>query len=211
MDCPLVPYLADRALSRAFPGMLCLIFPDHSLLARLEKIVMRNTFRILGLLFLALIFGMAVGCLNRSSAPGEGSVAPDFTLKDLSGKTLRLSQLRGTVVLLNFWATWCPPCREEVPSLARLNAEMAGKEFRMVTVSIDEAGGNAVESFFRMSGFHLPTLPDPDARIAKLFGVKGVPETFILDRNGVIRKKIVGPLDWDDPSIVSYLTELQER
>ncbi len=172
---------------------------------------MRYTFRVLVLLTLVPVLCMAAGCSKRSTSPGEGSVAPDFTVKDLSGSALRLSQLRGTVVLLNFWATWCPPCREEIPSLARLNALMAGKEFRMVTVSIDEAGGNAVESFFRMSGFHLPTLPDPDGRIANLYGVKGVPETFILDRNGVVRKKIVGPLDWDDPSVVSYLSELQER
>jgi peroxiredoxin len=172
---------------------------------------MRYTFRILVLLTLVPVLCMAAGCSKRSSSPGEGSVAPDFTIKDLSGSSLQLSQLRGTVVLLNFWATWCPPCREEIPSLARLNALMAGKEFRMVTIAIDEAGGNAVESFFRMSGFHLPTLPDPDGRIANLYGVKGVPETFILDRKGVVRKKIVGPLDWDDPSVVSYLSELQER
>ncbi|MDD2320014.1 MAG: TlpA disulfide reductase family protein [Geobacteraceae bacterium] len=168
---------------------------------------MRDFFRIL----IVLALFLAAGCSKGSSAPGEGSIAPDFSMQDLSGSDMQLSGLRGTVVLLNFWATWCPPCREEVPSLSRLNALMAGKNFRMVTVALDEAGGKAVASFFRMSGYRLPTVPDPTGKIAKLYGVTGVPETFILDRQGVVRKKIVGPLDWGDPSVVNYLSELQER
>jgi hypothetical protein len=88
---------------------------------------------------------------------------------------------------------------------------MAGKGFRMLTVSIDEGGSNAVESYFRMTGYRLPTIPDPGGRVGKLYGITGVPETFILDRQGVIRKKVVGPFAWDDPSVINYLMELQKR
>jgi len=154
---------------------------------------------------------MVVACSKESSAPRLGSVAPDFSIKDATGKIVRLSDLRGSVVLLNFWATWCPPCKEEVPALSRLNARMAGTAFRMVTISIDEGGSNAVESFFRLAGYRLPTLLDPAGTVGKLYGITGVPETFIIDPQGVIRKKVLGPRAWDDPSVISYLSELQKR
>ncbi len=173
---------------------------------------MRKNFRcFLVLILLFSLFAMVAACSKEGTVPEIGIVAPDFLLKDLSGQSVQLSALRGTVVLLNFWATWCPPCQEEVPSLSRLNALMAGKEFRMLTVSIDEGGSNAVESFFRVTGYRLPTLLDPDRRVGKIYGITGVPETFILDRQGVIRKKVVGPFAWDDASVISYLSELQKR
>lgn len=173
---------------------------------------MRKTFcRLPTLILIASFFAMLVACSKESAAPRLGSVAPDFSINDATGKTVQLSDLRGNVVLLNFWATWCPPCKEEVPSLSRLNARMAGTAFRMVTISIDEGGGNAVESFFRVAGYRLPTLLDPAGTVGKLYGITGVPETFIIDPQGVIRKKVVGPRAWDDPSVISYLSELQKR
>jgi len=173
---------------------------------------MRKIFRsFLILLLVSSLLAMVCACSKEGPAPREGSIAPDFSLQDLSGKTVKLSDLRGMVVLLNFWATWCPPCREEVPSLSRLNAVMPGKGFRMVTVSIDNGGSNDVESFFRMTGYRLPTLLDPDSTVGKMYGITGVPETFIIDAHGVIRKKVVGPFSWDDPSVITYLTELQKR
>jgi peroxiredoxin len=162
-------------------------------------------------LLVVSLLALFSACSKSGSAPREGSAAPDFSLNDLSGNPVHLSELRGTVVLLNFWATWCPPCQEEVPSLSRLNALMTGKEFRMVTVSIDEGGSNAVESFFRMTGYRLPTLLDTGGTVGKIYGITGVPETYILDRHGVIRKKFVGPRTWDDPSIINYLSKLQKR
>lgn len=173
---------------------------------------MRKTFsRLLTLILFTSFMALVVACSKESSAPRPGSVAPDFSIKDATGKTVQLSDLRGNVVLLNFWATWCPPCKEEVPSLSRLNARMTGTAFRMVTISIDEGGGNAVESFFRLAGHRLPTLLDPAGSVGKLYGITGVPETFIIDPQGVIRKKIVGPRAWDDASVISYLSELQKR
>jgi peroxiredoxin len=173
---------------------------------------MRKIFRsFLSILLISSLLVMVCACSKEGSAPREGSVAPDFSLKDLTGKTVHLSDLRGIVVLVNFWATWCPPCQEEVPSLARLNALMPEKGFRMIAVSIDDGGSNAVESFFRMTGYRLPTVLDPGGTVGKMYGITGVPETFILDRQGVIRKKVVGPYPWDDPSVISYLSELQNH
>ncbi|MRR53695.1 MAG: TlpA family protein disulfide reductase [Deltaproteobacteria bacterium] len=173
---------------------------------------MRKTFsHVLALILISSFFTLVVACSTESSAPRPGSVAPDFSVKDATGKTVQLSDLRGNVVLLNFWATWCPPCKEEVPALSRLNARMAGTAFRMVTISIDEGGSNAVESFFQVSGYRLPTLLDPAGTVGRLYGITGIPETFIIDAQGVIRKKIVGPRAWDDPSVISYLEELQKR
>jgi len=88
---------------------------------------------------------------------------------------------------------------------------MTGKGFRILTVSIDEGGSKAVESFFQRTGYRLPTLLDSDGTVGKMYGITGVPETFILDRQGVVRKKVLGPLTWDDPSVISYLLELQKR
>jgi len=142
----------------------------------------------------------------------EGAAAPDFSLKGLDGHDLKLSDLKGKVVLLNFWATWCPPCREEVPSLVSLNKLMSGKEsFQMVTVSIDEGGKQSIEEFFKATGVTLPVLLDTDRNVSMLYGTTGVPETFVIDRKGVIVKKVVGGMDWSDAAVVKYLDGLIAR
>jgi len=151
------------------------------------------------------------GCSRDGSHVTEGSTAPDFALKDLDGQSLRLSDLRGSVVLLNFWATWCPPCRQEVPSLQRLNSAMAGKGFRMVTISLDSGGRDTIEEFFRKTGTRVPALPDPSGTIAAKYGVSRFPETFIIDRQGIIRKKVIGAREWDNPEIIGYLEQIRKQ
>jgi thiol-disulfide isomerase/thioredoxin len=111
------------------------------------------------------------------------------------------------VALVNFWATWCPPCREEVPSMAELNRLMAGKPFRMLAISIDQEGKEAVEAFFKQANTALPAYLDSDGAIGKRYGITGVPETFVIDRKGVILKKVIGPLDWTAPEVVKFLDE----
>ncbi|AJE04828.1 TlpA disulfide reductase family protein [Geobacter pickeringii] len=158
-----------------------------------------------------LILVALLGCSRPQKPAVEGSPAPDFTLNTLNGELVKLSDLKGQVVLVNFWATWCPPCREEIPSLMRLNAAMAGKPFRMLCVSIDEGGKVAIEEFFRKSGYSLPTLPDTDKRAGTLYGITGVPETFVIDKRGVILKKVVGGMEWDRPDVVAYLTDIMNK
>ena len=164
---------------------------------------------ILAVMTVALL--QATGCSKGGSPVREGGAAPDFSMDDLEGHAVRLSALRGSVVLLNFWATWCPPCRQELPSLQRLNAAMAGKRFRMVTVSLDTGGRATIEEFFRKTGAWVPALPDPAGAIAAQYGVSRFPETFIIDRQGIIRKKVIGPREWDDPEIVGYLDQIERQ
>lgn len=156
------------------------------------------------LLLIILIFACSA-CNREKAAPVEGMAAPDFTLTDLSGRKVSLSALQGKVTLLNFWATWCPPCREEIPSMVRLNRLMQGKPFQMLAVSIDQGGKGAVEAFFKQSGAVLPTLLDTGGKTAKLYGATGVPETFVIDKKGVILKKIIGPAPWDSPEALKFL------
>lgn len=163
-------------------------------------------------LFAMLILCTLVTACTRGSEPvTEGKVAPDFALKDLAGREIHLSDFKGKVVFLNFWATWCPPCREEIPSMMKLNQAMAGKPFEMLAVSIDEGGKDAVENYFKKSGLMLPALLDTDNAISKRYGTTGVPETFILDKKGVILKKIVGGMDWSDPQVIAYFNEIISR
>jgi thiol-disulfide isomerase/thioredoxin len=164
--------------------------------------------QIVAIVLLFSIIGLT-GC-SRKEAPQpaiEGVMAPDFTVQDLLGKETRLSALKGQVLLVNFWATWCPPCREEVPSMAALNLLMGGKPFRMLAISIDEGGKAAVESFLKQANASLPAYLDSNGAIGRMYGITGVPETFVIDRKGVIIKKVIGPLDWSAPDVVKFLNE----
>jgi peroxiredoxin len=165
---------------------------------------------ICALLLLGLFVG--AGCAKHDMEPAvEGKLAPDFTLKDLSGRPVQLSSLKGKVVLVNFWATWCPPCREEVPSLVKMNQMMQGKPFQLLAISIDEGGKDAVTSFFKKAGAELPALLDTDGAVSRRYGTTGVPETFVIDTKGVIMKKVVGGLDWSSPEVLAALEDLGKK
>jgi peroxiredoxin len=157
------------------------------------------------------------GCSKDEQGKGstggvkEGSTAPDFTLKDPAGTDVNLASLKGKVVFLNFWATWCPPCKEEIPSMVRLNQAMTGKPFKMLAVSIDEGGKGAVDAYFARTGLTLPSLNDPDQKVGKMYGITGVPETFIIDGKGVIIKKVIGGMDWGAPEVVSFINGILPR
>jgi peroxiredoxin len=163
--------------------------------------------------FAAIILAALVvsACAKKELPAIEGNAAPDFTLKDLSGHPVQLSSLKGKVVLVNFWATWCPPCREEIPSMVKLNQAMQGKPFQMLAISVDEGGKDAVTSFFQKAGVTLPALLDTDGSVAKRYGTTGVPETFVVDNKGVILKKVIGPMDWTAPEVIATLDEMTRR
>src|SRR5476651_1724952 len=143
--------------------------------------------RILILLALVMFFSLTAcsrkepETAQKSAVPVVQKQAPDITVTALNGSTLKLSDLKGKVVLLNFWATWCPPCREEIPSMVKLNSIMTGKPFQMVAVSIDEGGRSAVESFLKGTGLALPAYLDPSGTSVKSYGITGVPESFIIN------------------------------
>lgn len=170
------------------------------------------------LLFVMCLVASLSACSKKDSpnkgggsAAAEKSPAPEVSVVSISnGATLKLSELKGKVVLLNFWATWCPPCREEIPSMMKLNTAMAGKPFQMVAVSIDEGGKPAVEAFFKESGMSIPTYLDASGASSKSYGITGVPESFVIDKQGVIVKKVIGGVAWDSPEVVSFLESLMK-
>jgi len=167
------------------------------------------------MIVLCCAVALVAGCSKDKTgipakAASEKSQAPEINVVSLDNQQLTLAALKGKVVLLNFWATWCPPCREEIPSMITLNSFMAGKPFQMVCVSVDEGGKKAVEDFFKNSGFLLPAYLDPSGQVAKTYGITGVPETFVIDKNGVIVKKVIGGLDWNSPDVIAFLEGLMK-
>lgn len=151
---------------------------------------------------MTLVFGTALAFKIRPQIDlvGVGSAAPMFRAKDLAtGRDLTLADYRGKVVLLNVWATWCEPCRVEMPSMERLYRRLGGTDFRVVAVSIDEDRDSVVTAFAREMGLTFDILHDRTAAIRQAYQATGVPESWVLNRDGVIIKKVVGPSEWDAP------------
>jgi len=140
----------------------------------------------------------------------EGDLAPDFKLQSMSGDSFSLSQFRGSLVLLNFWATWCPPCVEEIPSMEQLNRRLKARAFNVLAVSVDR-NWSEIESFFKdFSGkaTYLVLLDSRRKIATDLYGVEKFPESFLIDQNGVVRKKIIGAIDWMNPKLGRELEEI---
>jgi peroxiredoxin len=135
-------------------------------------------------------------------------LAPDFAVADLQGRTVRLSALRGKVVVLNLWATWCPPCVEEMPSMERLWTSLQGDGFALLAVSQDEEGRHAVEPFVERMRLTFPILLDPEHQVGDRYEVWGYPETFVIDRNGYVVERVIGPRDWSAPPAIEALRAL---
>ena len=127
-----------------------------------------------------------------------GKPAPVFELKDTDGKLWKLSDLHGKVVFLNFWATWCTTCKSERPYKEKLFQIMQGRPFQMLGILYRDSPSNLAAYKMKLP-VSPPTLVSNDNEVARLYGITGVPETFIIDKNGIVREKIVGPLGWSDP------------
>jgi peroxiredoxin len=151
----------------------------------------------------AVLVAVLVGLRGR--AP---EMAPDFVVPDLEGKAVHLSGLRGRVVVLNLWTTWCPPCREEMPSMQMLYDALAGPDFELLAVSQDEGGAAVVAPFVRELGVTFPVLVDPQRQVGERYGVWGYPETFVIDRAGRIAERVIGPRDWASPERLTSLRAL---
>lgn len=137
-----------------------------------------------------------------------GREAPDFALPKLGGEVVRLSDYRGKVVFLNIWATWCSPCREEMPSMQKLYQEMKGEEFEILAVSIDALGAKSVAPFVSELKLTFPVLLDAQGSIQRLYNTTGIPETFIIDKKGIVAAKIVGARDWGSEGAVQAFRDL---
>lgn len=163
---------------------------------------------------LFLIAVVIYGLLSRPAAPTD-STGPqvhqplaDFTLTDLQGNTVQLSALRGNVVFVNVWATWCPPCVDEMPTIQRLYAHLHPRGLQVITVSVDALGAQVVAPFMRKYQLTFPVLLDPKGTVERLYRTGGVPESFIVDKQGRLVEKIVGPRDWAHPQMLTMFERL---
>ena len=164
------------------------------------------------LISVILIF---TGCYHGSKPSSIGKPAPDFTIQD-SDRSVTLSQLRGKIVVLNFWATWCPPCVDEMPSLVQLQRQFQDKGVTVLGVSVDD-DANDYHKFLKDHGIDFLTVREGGTKtntgivspIANKYGTLKIPETYIIDRSGIIRRKFIGPVDWKQQEILEYLTRLK--
>lgn len=176
-----------------------------------------------GQLLLAVVFLLAGGAPwgHAAGAPDfklipklqelkDRPSAPDFTLPDAGGRKVSLKDFRGKVVFLNFWATWCESCREEMPSMERLYREFKGKGLEIVAVNIKEKPQDAL-AFARELKLTYPVLLDPEGEVGLLYGAFGLPATYVIDRKGVALARMWGPADWHSPAARSFFRALVEQ
>jgi thiol-disulfide isomerase/thioredoxin len=167
---------------------------------------MRKWLRIRALAVFVTLLAFS-GC-DRGSKPALlNAPAPDFTVQD-AGRRISLHDFRGKIVVLNFWATWCPPCVDEMPSLVALQSKPEVKDrIQVFAVSLDQDEA-AYKKF--LSDYHVDilTIRDPSQDSTRHYATTGYPETFIIDANGVLRRKFIGPVDWTKPEIIAYLQSI---
>ncbi len=157
------------------------------------------------LLWLCL-FALLAGCSRSPKPPLVGNLAPDFTVTD-ADRTVSLKDLRGKVVVLNFWATWCPPCVEEMPSLVQMQRQLKDRGITVLAVSVDD-DARLYHSFLEKNKVDLLTVRDPRQQSNELYGTFKFPESYIIDRQGMLRRKFIGAVDWTKPDVVDYLSKL---
>jgi peroxiredoxin len=166
-----------------------------------------------------LVVGSLAGYLiykeaTREGRPGViniGQQAPDFSIKDENGQPVKLSDFRGKLVFLNFWATWCEPCIEEMPAMETITNAFKDKKFQMLTISVD-LDWSDVKKFYKEYNLTMPVLLDPGQQVAKgLYKVTGYPETFLIDANGSVVKRVIGAARWADPQVMANLESLMPQ
>jgi len=146
-----------------------------------------------------------------SRLPTVGAQAPDFQLPDTNGLLRSLSSERGKVVLVNFWATWCPPCKIEMPSMEELYRNYGKGNFEILAINVDDNGQTIMPGFLNKNPHTFPILFGTQSQAATLYGVSMFPETFIVNKEGIIVQKVVGAIDWVAPKVLSELNALMKE
>jgi peroxiredoxin len=163
-------------------------------------------------LFLAgvIIYGLLTKVATNTTDPGPqvGQPLADFSLADLQGRSVQLSALRGSVVFINIWATWCPPCVDEMPTIQRLYERLQPRGLQVVTISVDALGTQIIAPFIHNYRLTFPVLLDTQGVVERLYRTSGVPESFIVDKQGRLVEKVVGPRDWMHPQVLAMFDRL---
>jgi len=166
------------------------------------------------ILLIILLSGITIAFLiigPRPEITTIGSVAPDIELIDINKNKIKLSELSGAVVFINFWATWCEPCINELPSIEELSKLTSGNpKFKLITILFKDDEYRAF-NFMKENGYTFTIYLNPDGSAAKKFGITGVPETFIIDKKGILRNKIIGPAEWDSPRALETFQALMNE
>jgi thiol-disulfide isomerase/thioredoxin len=160
----------------------------------------------------AALAGLLVGTLPATAAeralkPEAGEPAPELRLKDLAGREHTWAQHRGKVVLVNFWATWCEPCRDELPSMVRLKKKLGGRPFEVLAIDLGESE-ERVREFLVKVPLTFPVLLDRDSAAMRDWKLRGLPTSFVVDADGRVRYSFTGELDWAKPAVVRKIEAL---
>jgi peroxiredoxin len=158
---------------------------------------------------LVLLLALALPAAAQELKPAPRAPAPPLELADLQGKTHKLADYRGKVVLVNFWATWCEPCREEMPSIERLRASLEGRPFAVLAVNLAEPESR-IRKFLDTMPLRFPVLLDRDAKAARAWQAKMLPATYIVGPDGAIRFQHRGELDWSRPAVRNQIASLMK-
>jgi peroxiredoxin len=158
---------------------------------------------------LAAAVFLALACVANAAdlKPWTGGPLPEFTLKDMNGATQRLADYRGKVVLINFWATWCGPCRDEMPSIQELSNRLKGRPFAVLAINLDEPESR-IRTFLGQMSVDFPILLDPERKVARQWNARILPASFLVGPDGRIRYSLIGELDWGHDIVVSRVSEL---
>jgi peroxiredoxin len=157
------------------------------------------------LLLIGLLAAL-IGCYSSTRPPRIGENAPEFSVQDADHK-VSLSEFRGQIVILNFWASWCAPCIEEMPSLIQMQGKLKKNGVTVLGVSID-ADEAAYHKFLKDYGVNFVAVRDEAQKSSTLYGTFRWPETYVIDRSGVVRRKFIGAVNWNSPEITDYLSKL---
>ncbi len=168
--------------------------------------------------FRLLFFCLLACCCSGSAwadgwrvySGSDGRTPPSLALSDMEGRTVDLAALRGKVVLVNFWATWCEPCRAEMPSLNRLQQRLRDRNFKVIAVNIGE-GRARIQQFLATVPVDLTIVRDADSELMKAWRVRILPSSFLIDQHGLLRYQLVGDADWSDTGLQGPILELLDR
>lgn len=164
---------------------------------------------VLGMMAFAL--SMRPGAVHTAEVlldkPEKTIAARDFTARTLAGETVQLSQLKGQVVFLNFWATWCVPCKKEMPAMERVHQALQGQPFRMLAVNLQE-GPEAIRRFVDEMELTFDIVLDPAGEITREYGVNNLPLTYLIDKQGMIVARALGERPWDEKAYLDYVRKL---